>query len=107
MFFIIATHYVKNSTTTQSHLLMGLFSSGVLYLIDPNGNDVSLNNIYSGDEFRRLSQNTILRNPLYGSIYKIIRYYPQGKSFPIKFYTGDPIICPTGSPKNCTYRTVM
>jgi hypothetical protein len=110
MFFIIANNFVERNKTTQSHMLMGLYlkdGRDKLYIIDPNGNDVSLNNIYSGDEFKRLSQGVPLRNPLYNTIGKIMRYYTAGQNFDIKFYTGDPIICPRGSPKNCTYRTIM
>ena len=107
MFFIIATNYPPGGGQTQSHLMMGIFNNGVLYIIDPNGNDVSLDNVYSGEEFKRLSQGMPLTNTLYNSIGLIVRHFYDRTKFNLKFYVGDPIICPTGSPKNCTYRTVM
>ena len=105
MFVIIANNFVPNSSTFQSHMFVGLWMGGVeniMYIIDPNGNGVHLNNIYSGRQFAfpRIGD---LVNPLYNTISAILK--PQG--YHLRFYTGAPIICPRGSPANCTYRSVM
>ena len=105
MFAIIANNFVPNSTTFQSHMFVGLWLGGttnVMYIIDPNGNGIHLNNIYSGRQFAfpRIGD---LVNPLYNTISAIFK--PQG--YKLRFYTGTPIICPRGSPANCTYRAVM
>lgn len=109
MFFIIANNFVHSTGKTQSHMLMGIFkaNSKELYIIDPNGNDISLDNVYSGEEFLRLSAGAPLQNTLYNTIAKILRYYYNRTFFQLRFYTGDALICPIGSPKNCTYRTIM
>jgi len=105
MFAIIANNFVPNSTTFQSHMFVGLWIGGttnVMYIIDPNGNGTHLNNIYSGRQFTfpRIGE---LVNPLYNTISAILK--PQG--YHLRFYTGTPVICPVGSPANCTYRSVM
>jgi len=109
MFFIIANNFIESTVTFQSHMLMGFFNaqSKELFIIDPNGNNVTLDNIYSGEEFIRLSVGMPLRNTLYNIISKILRYYYNRSFFQLRFYTGDALICPIGSPKNCTYRTIM
>ena len=109
MFFIIANNYIRSTGSVQSHLLLGFFNAEIkeLFIIDPNGNDISLDNVYNGEEFKRLSQGAPLQNTLYNAISKVLRYYYDRSLFQLRFYTGDAIICPIGSPANCTYRTVM
>ena len=109
MFYIIANNFVFSTGETQSHMLMGFFNanSKELFIVDPNGNNISLDNVYSGEEFVRLSIGAPLQNTLYNTIAKILRYYYNISFFQLRFYTGDALICPIGSPKNCTYRTIM
>jgi hypothetical protein len=114
MFFIIANNFIPQTATFQSHMLMGFFDAKEknLKIIDPNGNDVSLDNIYSGSEFIRMSgaNDTLknpIRNPLYNTLFRILRYYYDENFFKLEFYTGEPIICPIGHFENCSYRTVM
>lgn len=105
MFVIIANNFVPNSSQFQSHMFVGLWIGGttkVMYIIDPNGNGVHLNNIYSGRQFAFPRVGDLV-NPLYNTISAILK--PQG--YHMRFYTGTPIVCPRGSPSNCTYRSVM
>lgn len=105
MFSIIANNFIAETTTFESHMLVGLWVGGTeqnMYIIDPNGNGVHLNNIYAGRQFAFPRIGNLV-NPLYNTIAAIFK--PLG--YHIKFYTGEPVICPRGSPANCTYRSVM
>ena len=107
-FFIIANHYTHDGKMF-SHMLMGLWwpSARILNIIDPNGNNVALDNIYSGRGFRAQpkSKNSII-NPLYNSLTDYFKKFFR-ISVTIRYYTGEPIICPAGGAKSCTYRTIM
>lgn len=105
MFTIFANNFIPVSIKFQSHMLIGIWiggSTNLMYIIDPNGNGVNLNNIYSGRSFQFPPIGELV-NPLYNTIASILK--PLG--YNLRFYTGTPIICPRGSPANCTYRSVM
>ena len=104
MFVIIANKFTPSTAKFESHMLMGLWDGRekVFYIIDPNGNDVTRDSIYSGRGFN-FPRVGNLRNPLYNTMVALLK--PFG--YKLRFYTGDPLICPRGSPANCTYRTVM
>lgn len=104
MFVIIANKFTPSNSRFESHMLLGLWNGkdNLFYIIDPNGNDVTRDNIYSGTGFNfpRIGN---LKNPIYNTLVALLK--PQG--YKLRFYTGDPLICPRGSPANCTYRTIM
>ena len=105
MFFILANHYDPRSEKMESHMLAGLWIGGttqILYIVDPNSNEPPGRHIYSGKhfEFHRVGE---IKNPLYNTLISLIK--PSGVK--IRFYTGTPLVCPTGSPANCSYRTLM
>ena len=105
MFFILANNFVPNMNKMESHMMMGLWIGGItntLYIVDPNGNDPPKRHIYSGKHFE-YPQVGQIQNPLYNTL--IALFKPMRMK--IRFYTGTPLVCPRGSPANCSYRTIM
>lgn len=105
MFFIIANHFVPGTGIMESHMLMGLWIGGntkTLYIVDPNSNEPPGRHIYAGRHFE-FPQVGGIKNPLYNTLVPLLK--PLG--IKIRFYTGTPLVCPRGSPANCSYRTLM
>ena len=105
MFFILANRYDPRAEKMESHMLAGLWVGGntkTLYIVDPNSNEPAGRHIYAGKhfEFPRVGE---IQNPIYNTLIALLK--PLGNK--IRFYTGTPLVCPIGSPANCSYRTLM
>ena len=106
MFPIFANNFKEDGTTFESHMFVGLWigSEETFYIIDPNGNDVTRNHIYAGRVFVNFPRTGQLINPLYNTLVGLLK---PTLGYKIRFYTGEPLVCPTGSPRNCSYRSLM
>ena len=48
-----------------------------------------------------------MTNPLYNTLARFFKINMGAKKTNMRFYSGEPIICPQGGAASCTYRTVM
>ena len=108
MFMIIANDFTENGVL-NSHMLMGInFAMGKrLIFIDPNSNVTNMDNIYKGRSFLKAPKLKNLTNPLYNTLARFFKVNMRAKKIDMRFYSGEPILCPQGGATSCSYRTVM
>lgn len=108
MFIIIANDYTENGVL-NSHMLLGInFAGGSrLIFIDPNSNVTNADNIYKGRGFLKAPQLKNMTNPLYNTLARFFKVNMGAKKSQMRFYSGEPLICPLGGAASCSYRTVM
>ena len=108
MFVIIANDFTDKGKI-NSHMLLGInFAMGKrLIFVDPNANVTQLDNIYNGRGFLQVPKINNISNPLYNTLARFFKVNMGVKKLELKFYSGEPLLCPQGGATSCAYRTVM